>query len=175
MPQILSKKREHANGKDKSGLDAGRMKNGQLHSIMMDVHDYAQKHPNKSNSPGPRFVEKSTHEKLPASGSRFVVGSYDEDMRAEYERKFWFVDASGAYRYWVDDFIDYKGNWCSWGGTFYDKDLNIRSWGESFIDGKGGCGSLQSRFYDAAGNWIQGYKSYVSQEILFDQYASAIS
>ena len=59
-----------------------------------------------------------------------------------------YVDASGAYRMFGEDFIDCRGNWCRyegnyirWGNTYKDSSGAYRRWGEDFVDG--------------AGNWVR--------------------
>lgn len=48
-----------------------------------------------------------------------------------------YVDASGAFRHFDDDFIDCKGNRFKWGSGFYDYDGNYIRWGETYKDSSG--------------------------------------
>lgn len=149
----------HKDDIDQSSLDKEKMKSGEFYLAFRSVIAHKNSESESNNSSD---YETSDHSSLydnSSDSSSNIGGTYQEDVEDAYKKNFYFVDPSGEYRHWGDDFIDYRGNWCNWGGSFYDKDLNYRNWGDSFIDGKGNWGSLKNGFYDAEGNWIPGYSN----------------
>lgn len=159
----------HENDPDKSNLDKERMENGASMSQLQAAVDACLKlnHNTEWNDDyscsQSRVRSENYIEKQHGTSSRITFEDacnvYNQEMDEAYKRNFGYIDPSGAYRRWGETFVDYKGNWCSWGGSFYDKELNYRRWGDAFIDGRGNWGSLEHGFYDAVGNWIRGYIS----------------
>ena len=91
-----------------------------------------------------------------------------------------YVDASGAYRMFGEDFIDCRGNWCRterkwkwawgkhqwsrgaerqnlcrWGEGFYDYEGNYIRWGNTYKDSSGAYRRWGEDFVDGAGNWVR--------------------
>lgn len=81
--------------------------------------------------------------------------SYEEDLRETNRKQFSYVDCSGSYRRWGDDFVDHQGNWCSWGSGFYDYDDNYIRWGGTYKDSSGAYRRWGDDFVDGAGNYVR--------------------
>ena len=82
-------------------------------------------------------------------------GYYEKPKQNISANKTTYVDASGAFRHFGDDFIDCKGNWCKWGSGFYDYDGNYIRWGETYKDSSGSYRKFGDDFVDGEGNWVR--------------------
>lgn len=80
---------------------------------------------------------------------------YEKPKQNMSANKKTYVDASGAFRHFGDDFIDCKGNWCKWGSGFYDYDGNYIRWGETYKDSSGSYRKFGDDFVDGEGNWVR--------------------
>lgn len=85
-----------------------------------------------------------------------AINDYNREIDDHYTKNFVFVDYSGAFRHWGENFIDGKGGWARWGDGFYDSQGNWIHWGDDFVDGKGNWCKYGDGFHDAQGNWVRG-------------------
>lgn len=81
--------------------------------------------------------------------------SYEKERSDMIKRNFIYVDCSGNYRCWGEDFVDHKGNWCKWGSGFYDYDDNYIPWGGTYKDSSGSYRNFGDDFVDCRGNYIK--------------------
>lgn len=99
--------------------------------------------------------EKSRYDREESGDDDGNEFSYEKERADMIKRNFIYVDCSGNYRCWGEDFVDHKGNRCKWGGGFYDYDDNYITWGGTYKDSSGSYRNFGDDFVDCRGNYIQ--------------------